>query len=53
MTEKIEGMTYFDFMVGMYQAQHNKDNPNHRCECKSIVEMIQKHFEMHKEDKSK
>jgi hypothetical protein len=51
MNEKIEGMTYQDFLIGMKQAQHNQDNPNHRCECKSIVEMIMKHFEMHGEDK--
>ena len=48
MSKKIEPISYFEFMVGMEQAHHNKDNPDHRCECKSLSEMILKHFEAHK-----
>jgi len=48
--DKIEPITFFEFSVGMRQARHNKENPDHRCECKSIPEMIEKHFEMHKSD---
>jgi len=49
MTDEIKGMPAFEFMIGLEQARHNKENPNHRCECKSVAEMILKHFEMHKE----
>ena len=53
MTDEFEPITLFEFTVGMRQAKHNHDNPKHRCECKSIPEMIAKHFEMHKWEKSK
>jgi len=52
MTDEFEPISLFEFSVGMRQAQHNKENPNDRCECKSISEMIEKHFEMHKETRT-
>ena len=52
MTENY-GITLFEFSVGMRQAKHNHNNPNHRCECKSIPEMIEKHFELHKTENKK
>jgi len=45
------GIDFQDFVIGMCQAQHNKDNPDHRCKCKSVAEMVLRHFEGHKNGK--
>jgi len=49
MIKQSEGMSIFEFAVAMTQVEHNKKNPDHKCECKSIGEMIGRHFQIHKE----
>lgn len=46
MTE-VEPMTVGEFLIGMLQATHNKENPKRRCNCKNIIEMAKLHFDIH------
>lgn len=53
LSEEIKGMTVLEFAIGMLQATHNRENPNHKCMCKSVTEMLELHFDKHKEDNQK
>ncbi len=46
-----EGMTATEFFIGMLQFVHNRDHPEHRCECKSLQEMVTLHFDYHLKEK--
>ncbi len=45
-----EPITVEEFFIGLMQGIHNIKNPEHRCECKSLYEMAEKHFEIHMEN---
>ena len=44
-----KGMTADEFFCAMLQIAHNKEHPDHKCECASIQEMIDFHFKKHLE----